>query len=100
MILTPIARRSFRRRSALVFVLSLLPGALMLWLLQHPGQNSSVVVPTQHFLIVSTVSLIALGVAALVTVAALQIQQYRVLFLGLGFMSMAGLFAVHALSTP
>ncbi|HZU75430.1 MAG TPA: HD-GYP domain-containing protein [Dehalococcoidia bacterium] len=100
MVMSPMPARGFHRRTALALLVALVPGAVLLWLLQHPGQNPAVVVPTQHFLIVSTVSLVALGVAALVTIAALQIEQYRVLLLGLGFMSMAGLFAVHALSTP
>jgi len=100
MILTPMTALAFHRRNLALLALSLLPTLAVWWLLHHPAMNRTVAVPTQHFLIVSTVSVIALALAAMVTVASLQIQQYRVLFLGLGFMSMAGLFAVHALSTP
>ena len=48
-------------------------------------------------MIVTIVALLAAGVAVLV---ALQIEQYSVALIALGFMSMAGLFAVHALATP
>src|SRR5947209_6678185 len=92
--------RAFYYRVLLVLCVSLVPGAALAWLLDHPRQNPSLVVPTQHFIIVSIVSVLALSIATVVTVAALHIQQYRVLFLALGFMSMGGLFAVHAAATP
>ncbi|MHB8576811.1 MAG: HD domain-containing phosphohydrolase [Dehalococcoidia bacterium] len=85
---------------AAALLLTLSPIALLAWLRAHPAQNLRVTAPAQHFFIVTAVSLLALGVAGLVAVAALQIQQYRVLFLALGFMSMGGLFAVHAFATP
>jgi hypothetical protein len=57
-------------------------------------------VPRQHFFIVTVVSLLAFGLAALLAVAAVQIAQYRVLFFCLGFMAMGGIFAVHGIDTP
>ena len=59
-----------------------------------------IVVPYQHFYIVSTVSLLAALVAGVFAVTTVQIGLYRVLFLSLGFMSMGAIFAVHGLTTP
>lgn len=58
------------------------------------------VVPYQHFYIVSAVSILAAVVAAALAIATVQIGLYRVLFLCLGFMSMGACFAVHGLTTP
>ena len=49
---------------------------------------------------VTVVSLMAFGLAVLLAIAAVQIAQYRVLFLCLGFMAMGGIFAVHGIDTP
>lgn len=58
------------------------------------------VIPVQHFYIVSAVSLLAALVAGILAVTTVQLGLYRVLFLCLGYMSMAGIFAVHGLTTP
>jgi class 3 adenylate cyclase len=68
-----------------------------IWLAAGPQNNREFLLDTEHFLIVTFVSLLALGVAVLV---ALQMEQYSVALVALGFMSMAGFFAVHALATP
>jgi hypothetical protein len=57
-------------------------------------------VPYQHFVIVSTISLLAAVLAGALALATLQIGLYRVLFMCLGFMSMGVIFAVHGLTTP
>ena len=59
-----------------------------------------IIVPYQHFYIVSAVSLLAALVAGALAVTTIQIGLYRVLFLCLGFMSMGAIFAVHGLTTP
>jgi HD-GYP domain-containing protein (c-di-GMP phosphodiesterase class II) len=59
-----------------------------------------IVVPYQHFYVVSAVSLIAALVAGLFAVTTIQTGLYRVLFVCLGFMSMGAIFAVHGLTTP
>jgi HD-GYP domain-containing protein (c-di-GMP phosphodiesterase class II) len=59
-----------------------------------------IVVPYQHFYIVSTISLLAALVAGVLAVTTIQIGLYRVLFLCLGFTSMGAIFAVHGLTTP
>jgi class 3 adenylate cyclase len=76
------------------------PLAVFAWLMASPGMNHAAELPVQHFFIVTDVSLLAAGVAFLLVRAALQMEQFRVLLLALGFMSMAGLFTVHAISTP
>ena len=56
--------------------------------------------PIEHFVITTNVSVITLLVAVLTARAALQIRHYPTLLVALGFMSMAGIFSVHGLSTP
>src|SRR5688572_13208235 len=84
----------------LTLAAAVIPNAVLLWLLGHPRQNLEWLIPHQHVLIVANVSLIAAAVAALVSRTAIQIAHHGLLFVGLGFMSLAGLFAVHAVSTP
>src|SRR2546426_41766 len=78
----------------------LLPALVFTWLVTHPPIDVSIRVPVQHFYLVTAVSLLAFGLAVLLAIAAMQIAQYRVLFLCLGFMAMGGIFAVHGLMTP
>ena len=79
---------------------TLLPIGMFAWLVAHPASDPSIVVPREHFIIVTVVSLLAFGLAALLAIASVQIAQYRVLFLCLGFMAMGGIFAVHGIETP
>jgi HD-GYP domain-containing protein (c-di-GMP phosphodiesterase class II) len=77
-----------------------IPVGIFGWLVAHPAIDPYIVVPRDHFLIVTVVSLLAFGLAAMLAIASVQIAQYRVLFLCLGFMAMGGIFAVHGVSTP
>lgn len=77
-----------------------IPAIAFAWLLGHPAVDATVRVPFEHFAIVTTVSALAFTLAILLAIAAMQIAQYRVLFLCLGFMAMGGIFAVHGLETP
>ena len=79
---------------------TLFPVGVFAWLVAHPAADPSIVVPREHFIIVTAVSLLAFGLAALLAIASVQIAQYRVLFLCLGFMAMGGIFAVHGIETP
>jgi len=92
--------RSSAAIPAAAFGSLLFPLGIFAWLLAHPQVDPSLVVPRQHFLIVTVVSLLAFGLAVLLAIASVQIAQYRVLFLCLGFMAMGGIFAVHAIDTP
>ena len=69
-------------------------------MLARPDLNAQLVLPSEHFLVVTLVSVLAVGVALLVVRTALAMEQYQVLLIALGFMTMAGFFAVHALATP
>jgi class 3 adenylate cyclase len=76
------------------------PLGVLLWLLRIPPTPADPATSFEHLVIVANVSLLALLVAVLVARAALLQKAYRVLFLALGFASMAGFFAVHGLATP
>jgi hypothetical protein len=78
----------------------LFPLGVFAWLRAHPAADPSLVVPLQHFEIVTAVSLLAFALAILLAIAAVQIAQYRILFLCLGFMALGGIFAVHGIDTP
>ncbi len=78
----------------------MLPSVAIAWLLSHPDANILLPVPVEHVVLVTNVSLLALVTALLVARSALQLGQYQILLLALGFMSLAGIFAVHGLATP
>ncbi len=74
--------------------------ALLGVLLATPSLNGPWTIPVEHLVITTNVSLIALLVAVLIARAALQVRHYPSLLIAVGFMCMAGIFAVHGLSTP
>src|SRR5215211_6830729 len=88
-------------RARLVATVAVLgPVLVWAWLLADPARDRQVILPNEHFLVVTIVAVLALLVALLVIRSALQIEQYQVLLIALGFMAVAGFFSVHALSTP
>jgi len=87
-------------RPLAVMVLALLPSVLLAWLLADPARNQPIVIRLEHFVITSNVSIVAALVAFLVARAALDVGHFRTLLIALGFGCMAGIFAVHGLSTP
>lgn len=78
----------------------LLPAALVAWLLVDPGSNRELLLPNEHFYVVTLVSALAACTALLVARAAVRLDQFQVLLVALGFAGMAGFFAVHGLATP
>jgi class 3 adenylate cyclase len=88
----------WRPLAQLLLVLS--PLLVLAWLLASPDANQPWSDAVQHLVITSNVSLVMLFVAVLSARAALQVRHYPTLLVALGFMSMAGIFAVHGLSTP
>jgi len=56
--------------------------------------------PVGHFYIVSIVSLLALLVSIAVGVAGIRLRNVNVTFLSIGYITLAGLFMLHGLSTP
>ena len=87
-------------RPLLLLVAIVSPLAILGWLLATPGVNQPIASPVEHFVITTNVSVITLLVAVLTARAALQLRHYPTLLIAVGFMTMAGIFAVHGLSTP
>lgn len=88
-------------RSALGWAANLfVPLTLMLAFAYGLFPNPIVGGPIPHIWIVSLTALAMAGLAAFMTVAALQVREARVLFLALTFTSIAGVFVNHALTTP
>lgn len=56
--------------------------------------------PTPHFWIVSATTLVAAGISAALMLTVESIRTTRTVFLALGFMAVAMIFAGHGLSTP
>lgn len=81
-------------------VLALSPTLLLYVLLAFPEVNRILNVPVQHVVLTTNVSIVALVAGALVARAALQAKRFGTLLVAIGFICMAGLFTVHALSTP
>jgi class 3 adenylate cyclase len=81
-------------------VMAVLPSVLLAWLLADPARNQPIAIKVEHFVITSNVSIVAALVAFLVARAALGVGHFRTLLIALGFGCMAGIFAVHGLSTP
>lgn len=76
------------------------PMAVFLALLAKPEWDRPWGTFDGHFWVVSATALAALVACGLVVGAARSICQTRSIFLGLAFMSIAGIFAVHGLATP
>src|SRR5437899_7581782 len=87
-------------RPLAVMVVALLPSVLLAWFLADPARNQPIAIGLEHFVITSNVSIVAALVAFLVARAALDVGHFRTLLIALGFGCMAGIFAVHGLSTP
>src|SRR2546426_6615103 len=87
-------------RPLAVMVVALLPSVLLAWFLTDPARNQPILIRLEHFVITSNVSIVAALVAFLVARAALDVGHFRTLLIALGFGCMAGIFAVHGLSTP
>jgi class 3 adenylate cyclase len=88
------------RLAAPSVVLLLLPIAVFVFLHSSPEANQVIRIPTAHAIVVTFVSLLAVALAALIARAALQLDQYRIFLVTLGFLALGGLFAVHAFATP
>ncbi|HUZ76518.1 MAG TPA: adenylate/guanylate cyclase domain-containing protein [Chloroflexota bacterium] len=85
---------------AVALGLMVIPLAIFAWLLTFPVRAADAALGFEHLVIVTNISFLALLVAVLVARSALEQKAYRLLFVALGFLSMAGFFAVHALATP
>jgi hypothetical protein len=74
---------------------------ILLWLLMQGFlRDPSIGTPTFHFFIVSLASGLSLFLSLFILIAARQVRDARDFFLGLAFFGTAGVFLVHALTTP
>ncbi|HEY7268368.1 MAG TPA: hypothetical protein VH951_00950, partial [Dehalococcoidia bacterium] len=76
------------------------PMLLFAVMLASPGKDGMWVQPTFHFWVVSATALAAFLACAVVVGLTESLRESRLLFLGLAFMSIAAIFAVHGLDTP
>ena len=76
------------------------PSIAFLVLRANPALDFEAHSPEGHFYIVSVVTLINVTLGLLAVLAALRTRSVRVLLLAMAFASMAGIFAMHGLSTP
>ncbi len=76
------------------------PTVVLTWLLANPDLNVRLDNAAQHFVITSNVSVVALVAGSLVARGAVQVKSFPTLLVALGFICMAGIFAVHGLATP
>jgi hypothetical protein len=81
-------------------VVGLVPLVLLVVLLRGLISDPVLGGPVFHFYVVSLASIQALLLALLMLVAANQLRNARVFFLAMAFLSIAGIFLVHALTTP
>lgn len=77
-----------------------IPYVLFEYLRRTPELDLVLEMRTGHFYIVSSVALLALVIALAVGHAGSRLRNVKVSFLSLSFISLAGIFAVHGLSTP
>ena len=92
--------RSMMRQYAPWALLAAAPAAVFLVLRTNAALDFEVRSPEGHFYIVSVVASINVALGLIAVFAALRTRSVRVLLLAMAFVSMAGIFAVHGLSTP
>jgi HD-GYP domain-containing protein (c-di-GMP phosphodiesterase class II) len=64
------------------------------------GADAQVIVPTEHFLAVSAACIVALGLAVVLSYAAVRTREPRTFFLAAAYLMIAAPFSVHGLMTP
>src|SRR5687768_8076349 len=69
-------------------------------MLASPAKDALWVQPAFHFWVVSGTAIAAFVACAVIVALTESLRETRLLFLGLAFMSIAGVFAVHGLDTP
>lgn len=87
-------------RALLAAVVLLGPVSTFGWLAANPERDRLFIMPSEHLVVVTIVSFLAVGVALLVIRVALRMEQFQVLLVALGYTCLAGFFAVHAIATP
>jgi two-component system, OmpR family, sensor kinase len=99
--ISPPAPSGHRRIAALCFVLVALGPLILLALRLVPELDQRMFAsPNGHAAITGGAALLGMALALLVTRAAIDAQDARALLIGLGLLSSAALFTIHAVSTP
>jgi HD-GYP domain-containing protein (c-di-GMP phosphodiesterase class II) len=97
--MTPV-RRGRTRLILAVGSLSLPILAYFYLAIVAPARDRVVMVPMEHFYIVSAAALTAMALAALVGVGSVRSGEPRTYLVAAGFLAVAGVFSVHGLTTP
>lgn len=76
------------------------PLAALAFLLARPERDHTFQTNIGHFYIVTFVSLLGFAISAGITVGSGRLREARAFFLNLGFLSISGIFLIHAVTTP
>lgn len=96
---SPRAAENMAGRAALMALVAM-PLALFAFLQASPDLDLKIEVHHEHFYIVGMTTALAVVMAATVLYTALRLHHAPTLLLGLGFLSIAGIFLLHGLNTP
>lgn len=76
------------------------PAAAFLLMHQVPGWDPMFVAPKQHFYIVSAATLLSGAIGTALALSVSSVRSTRTVYLALGFIAVALIFATHGLGTP
>lgn len=76
------------------------PAAAFVLMHQVPGWDPMFVAPTQHFYIVSAATLLSGAIGTALALSVSSVRSTRTVYLALGFIAVAMIFATHGLGTP
>lgn len=89
-----------KNHSLIGVIIAIVIPYLLFEYLRRSSLDIQLIIPSGHFYIVSFVALLALIIAIAVGIAGMKLRNIQVIILSLSFVSLAGMFAVHGLSTP
>ncbi len=81
-------------------IIAILIPFLLFELLRNSSYDLRVAAPHGHFYIVSIAAVLAMAIGVAIGMAGSRLRSIKVIFLSLAFISLAGIFAIHGLSTP
>lgn len=99
---TPVSSWHVRRAGRILPGMAALaaPAVALLYLLAHPDRDTVIETYPIHFYAVTIVSVVGFVISGVVTFASARLREARAFFLNLGFLSISGIFFIHALATP
>lgn len=99
---TPVSSWHVRRAGRILPGMAALaaPAVALLYLLAHPDRDTVIETYPMHFYAVTIVSVVGFVISGVVTFASARLREARAFFLNLGFLSISGIFFIHALATP